>query len=42
MRDRGRFNFSGNVEVKKDGGVEGRWLVNWYGDVVKGERWRDE
>lgn len=42
MRDRGTFNFSGNLEVKKDAPLEARSLVNSYADLVKPETWTDE
>lgn len=42
MRDRGTFNFSGNLEVKKDAPLEARSLVNSYTDLVKPETWTDE
>lgn len=42
MRDRGTFNFSGNLEVKKDAPLEARSLVNSYADLVKSETWTDE
>lgn len=42
MRDRGTFNFSGNLEVKKDAPLEARSLVNSYADLVKLETWTDE
>ena len=42
MRDRGIFNFSGNLEVKKDAPLEARSLVNSYADLVKPETWTDE
>lgn len=42
MRDRGTFNFSGNLEVKKDAPLEARSLVNSYADLVKQETWTDE
>lgn len=42
MRDRGTFNFSGNLEVKKDAPLEARSLVNSYSDLVKPETWTDE
>lgn len=42
MRDRGTFNFSGNLEVKKDAPLEARSLVNSYADIVKPETWTDE
>lgn len=42
MRDRGTFNFSGNLEVKKDAPLEARSLVNSYADLVKPETWIDE
>lgn len=42
MRDRGTFNFSGNLEVKKDAPLEARSLVSSYADLVKPETWTDE
>lgn len=42
MRDRGTFNFSGNLEVKKDAPLEARSLVNSYADLVKPDTWTDE
>lgn len=42
MRDRGTFNFSGNLEVKKDAPLEARSLVNSYADLVKPQTWTDE
>ena len=42
MRDRGTFNFSGNLEVKKDAPLEARSLVDSYADLVKPETWTDE
>ncbi len=42
MRDRGTFNCSGNLEVKKDAPLEARSLVNSYADLVKPETWTDE
>lgn len=42
MRDRGTFNFSGNLEIKKDAPLEARSLVNSYADLVKPETWTDE
>lgn len=42
MRNRGTFNFSGNLEVKKDAPLEARSLVNSYADLVKPETWTDE
>lgn len=42
MRDRGTFNFSGNLEVKKDAPLEARSLVNSYADLVKPETWTDK
>lgn len=42
MRDKGTFNFSGNLEVKKDAPLEARSLVNSYADLVKPETWTDE
>lgn len=42
MRDRGTFNFSGNLEVKKDAPLEARSLVNSYADLVEPETWTDE
>lgn len=42
MRDRGTFNFSGNLEVKKDAPLEARSLVSSYADLVKLETWTDE
>lgn len=42
MRDRGTFNFSGNLEVKKDAPLEARSLVNSYADLVKPKTWTDE
>lgn len=42
MRDRGTFNFNGNLEVKKDAPLEARSLVNSYADLVKPETWTDE
>lgn len=42
MRDRGTFNFSSNLEVKKDAPLEARSLVNSYADLVKPETWTDE
>lgn len=42
MRDRGTFNFSGNLEVKKDAPLEARSLVNSYADLVKPETWTDQ
>lgn len=42
MRDRGTFNFSGNLEVKKDAPLEARSLVNSYADLVKPGTWTDE
>ena len=42
MRDRGTFNFSGNLEVKKDAPLEARSLVGSYTDLTKPETWTDE
>lgn len=42
MRDKGTFNFSGNLEVKKDAPLEARSLVNSYADLTKPETWTDE
>lgn len=42
MRDRGTFNFSGNLEVKKDAPLEARSLVGSYADLTKPETWTDE
>lgn len=42
MRDRGTFNFSGNLEVKKDAPLETRSLVGSYTDLTKPETWTDE
>lgn len=42
MRDRGTFNFSGNLEVKKDAPLEARSLVGSYADLTKPETWADE
>ena len=42
MRNRGTFNFSGNLEVKKDAPLEARSLVSSYADLVKPETWTDE
>ena len=42
MRDRGTFNFSGNLEVKKDAPLEARSLVSSYADLVKPDTWTDE
>ena len=42
MRDRGTFNFSGYLVVKKDAPLEARSLVNSYADLVKPETWTDE
>lgn len=42
MRNKGTFNFSGNLEVKKDAPLEARSLVNSYADLTKPETWTDE
>lgn len=42
MRDRGTFNFSGNLEVKKDAPLEARSLVGSHTDLTKPETWTDE
>lgn len=42
MRNRGTFNFSGNLEVKKDAPLDARMLVSSYDDLKKTSTWADE
>lgn len=42
MRNRGTFNFSGNLEVKKDAPLDARMLVSSYNDLKKTSTWADE
>ncbi len=42
MRNKGTFNFSGNLEVKKDAPLDARALVPAYEDLKKQETWADE
>lgn len=41
MRNKGTFEFSGNLEVKKDGPLEAKSLATNYTDLVKKENWTD-
>lgn len=41
MRNKGTFEFSGNLEVKKDGPLEAKSLATNYADLVKKENWTD-
>ena len=42
MRNKGTFNFSGNLEVKKDAPLEAGSIVPTYADLTKAETWTDE
>lgn len=42
MRNKGTFNFSGNLEVKKDAPLEAGSIVPTYADLIKAETWTDE
>lgn len=41
MRNKGTFEFSGNLEVRKDGPLEAKSLATNYTDLVKEENWTD-
>lgn len=41
MRNKGTFEFSGNLEVRKDGPLEAKSLATNYADLVKKENWTD-
>lgn len=41
MRNKGTLEFSGNLEVKKDGPLEAKSLATNYTDLVKEENWTD-
>lgn len=41
MRNKGTFEFSGNLEVRKDGPLEAKSLATNYADLVKEENWTD-
>lgn len=41
MRNKGTLEFSGNLEVRKDGPLEAKSLATNYTDLVKEENWTD-
>lgn len=41
MKEQGTFNFSGNLEVKKDAPLDSRDRIPTYADLTKAETWTD-